>query len=126
MPEEDEGEDLPQGQQPFFENQAEYLYRVLEPDAKQMFSEINKDVTTTNLDKDQIDLFQITEILVGYACQMRLPKLTESYVRENMSLVNITKSYLGFLISKMSKQEVSKNINYSMDKGYQKAMNKGG
>lgn len=124
--EEEEGDDIQQGQQPYFENQAEYLYRVIEPDAKQMFSDINKDVTTTNLDKDEVGLYQITEILVGYAVQMRLPKLTSSYVREQMALVNITKSHQGFLMGKMAKQEVTKNISYSMDKNYQKAMNKGG
>jgi hypothetical protein len=122
MPEdEDEGQDLPQ-QQPYFENQAEYLFKVLEPDAKQMYSDINKDVTTTNLDKDEVALYQITEILVGYGVQMKLPKLIDSYVREQMALVNITKSFQGFLIGKMARQEVSKNISYSMDKNYQKAM----
>ena len=122
----EEQQDTVNTQQPYFDNSAEYLFRIVEPDGKNFFPDVNKDITTSYFKAGNgIEIYLQRATLIGYSSILRLPKLTEIYTRENSNLVNIQKSEDGFMMKTLTKQEQQKSISYSMDKGYSKAM-KGG
>jgi hypothetical protein len=53
---------------------------------------------------------------------LKTPKAAISFFRETSGMMNIYKSKDGFLLNKLSRQEVNKNISYSMDNEMKKRM----
>jgi len=109
-------------EKPMFDNPAEYLSYLAEPDGKAFFKDINRDVTTTNLDENSIQLFILNNSLQGDMTNLKTPKAAISFFRETSGMMNIYKSKDGFLLNKLSRQEVNKNISYSMDNEMKKRM----
>jgi len=109
-------------EKPMFDNQAEYLSYLAEPDGKAFFKDINRDVTTTNLDETTIQIFILTNSIIGDVMNLKCDKSALGFFRDTSGLMNIYKSKDGFFLNKLSRQEVNKNINYSMDNEMKKRM----
>ena len=112
---------------PYFENSMNYMYKIIDPDAKDKHSdweEINKDAVTGNLKEKEIKQFMIGSNIIGICESFRTLQevkteegttqytITESvlegtrdwFMRDLMVLSNITKSRAGFLLKRITEQ----------------------
>lgn len=100
-----------------------YMYRIIDPDAKQEhpeWEEINKDAVTGNLKEKEIRQFVIGSNIISIAESFRtkLPQpdgttliqagvlegTRDFFMRDLMVLSNITKSRAGFLLKRITEQ----------------------
>jgi len=114
--------DQDDGEKPNFENSAEFLSYLASPDAQKFFNDINKDIATTTLDDTSINLFLMTNSIMGDLVQLGTQKSLMSFFRETAGLLNARKSKDGFFMNKLGKQEINKNVNYTMDEKAKKQM----
>lgn len=112
---------------PYFENSMNYMYQIIDPDAKEThgeWEEINKDAVTGNLKEKEIRQFTIGSNIIDICESFRTleettldngqkaMKITDSiledtrswFMRDIMVLTNITKSRSGFMLKKITEQ----------------------
>jgi len=115
----DEPQNTPQ--QPYFENQADFNYKIIDPDSKYYFqglTELNKDLVTTNLNNAEIMIASYNSSIIGECNELNdiLKSFKTKMVRELMMLVNVTKSRDGFMLKQMTEQRISRTDKFEQGK----------
>lgn len=90
---------MPGPQTPYFDNAAEYDYKIIDPQNE--FSEINKDLVTSNLDRTDIEILELADLLISKLNKLGMTHAKEELEQEISIKVNLKKSLKGFLLKVM-------------------------
>jgi hypothetical protein len=107
--------------QPYFETPADFQFRIIDPDAKTMFkgfNELNKDIVTAYLTKQDIDMLLMADSIVG-VCDLVNPFLDgfqNTMNREIMAKSNFSKARDGFLLKRFTETRLMKTEKFSKQK----------
>ena len=86
---------------PYFNNPAEYQYALVNPDAKEFFRELNKDLVTSNLNDFEINYINTIGTLLGYTEKI-MKDVSILFERDALTMSNAAKSRKGFFLSKVT------------------------
>jgi hypothetical protein len=104
-------------QQPYFENSADFQFKIIDPDAKSIFKgfrEINKDIVTANLNNREINLLLYGDSIVG-VCDMAegyLDDFQTNMCRDIMMISNTSKGRNGFLLRRITEHNFIKTDSF--------------
>jgi len=112
------GENEEYNTQPYFETPADFQFKIINPDAKDIFTnfkEINKDIVTANLSQRDINLLLYADSIIG-VCEVANPYLesfSENMARDMMIIANVSKAKNGFLLKRFTEHHFIKTDRFS-------------